>query len=161
MNTSTSTLIDIFKLNTRLYINSLQNVDDEQARKRVNDTTNSIIFIASHLLDARYFITNLLGESIECPFKEIFDQVNSIDEFKEIPPIADIKTYWSEISEKLTQELSQAKQNTLHASSELAFPVVKQTISGSITFLAEHESYHIGQIGFLRKYLGLDSMNYS
>lgn len=34
------------------------------------------------------------------------------------------------------------------------FPIEEQNILGGVSFLAEHESYHIGQMGYLRVQLG-------
>ena len=34
------------------------------------------------------------------------------------------------------------------------------TFAGAITFLAQHESYHVGQLALLRKGLGLGPMSY-
>ena len=38
------------------------------------------------------------------------------------------------------------------------FPVPDKTIRGAINFLAYHEAYHLGQMGYLRKWLGKDSL---
>ena len=40
------------------------------------------------------------------------------------------------------------------------FPGVPATLLGAIAFLVQHESYHIGQLAFVRKYLGRPSMSY-
>ncbi len=31
----------------------------------------------------------------------------------------------------------------------------------AITFLLQHDSFHIGQLAFLRRFLGLDALKYS
>ncbi len=31
----------------------------------------------------------------------------------------------------------------------------------AITFLLQHDSFHIGQLSFLRRFFGLDALNYS
>ncbi|HEX9723580.1 MAG TPA: hypothetical protein VGC53_04790 [Vicinamibacteria bacterium] len=42
------------------------------------------------------------------------------------------------------------------------FPIEDgKSLLGCITFLLEHEAFHIGQIALLRRYLGLGAMKYS
>jgi len=40
------------------------------------------------------------------------------------------------------------------------FPIDDSTSLGLITFLAQHEFYHIGQLAFLRRQLGHAAMSY-
>jgi len=40
------------------------------------------------------------------------------------------------------------------------FPISDTTALGMITFLTQHDSYHIGQVGFLRRQLGKPAMTY-
>ena len=35
-----------------------------------------------------------------------------------------------------------------------------ETVLGAITFLTQHDGYHLGQIALHRRYLGLDAMAY-
>ena len=35
-------------------------------------------------------------------------------------------------------------------------PGMENSVRGTVTFLAFHESYHLGQLGYLRKFHGLD-----
>jgi hypothetical protein len=35
-----------------------------------------------------------------------------------------------------------------------------RTLLGALAFLAQHESYHVGQLALLRKYAGLPAMRY-
>ena len=44
----------------------------------------------------------------------------------------------------------------LDAASEHGFPTDDKSVLGVITFLTFHETYHVGQMGLLRKFLGYD-----
>jgi uncharacterized damage-inducible protein DinB len=35
-----------------------------------------------------------------------------------------------------------------------------QTVLSALTFLVQHDSYHVGQLALLRKYVGLPAMRY-
>lgn len=161
MNASISPLIKIIELNTHLFKNSFECVDDKLAQTRINDKTNSMLFIACHLLDARYYLANKIDAKIECPFQEVFDRATCIDDFAEYPALDDIKASWLDISEIITTQLKRVTDDTLYSQSPFPLPIVEPTIFGFITFIAEHESYHIGQLGFLRKYFGLEPMKYA
>lgn len=161
MNPSIEPLYVIYNLNRRLFLNTLTDIDDDLARKRPNNKTNSMIFIACHLLDARYYIGKLIGLYCECPFKDIFDQTNSIEDFTEFPKLADISSSWHDISNKILMRLKTIHKSDLADKAPFDVPVEDNTVFGLITFLAQHESYHIGQLALLRKYFGLKAMRYN
>jgi hypothetical protein len=54
-------LVRTFDLNTRLFVNALDGVDDKIATSRPNKSTNHIAFVACHLVDARHYHSNAVG----------------------------------------------------------------------------------------------------
>jgi uncharacterized damage-inducible protein DinB len=160
MHASLIPINEIIKLNTRLLINSLKDVNNDLAGRRISNNINSITFITCHILDARYYLTNLIGYKIESPFKELFDKINSIDELTDPPSIDDLKNSWLEISKTLEYYLPKVNDEILLRESKIKFPDSDKSILGSITFFVEHESYHIGQISLLRKFFNLPAMKY-
>jgi len=40
------------------------------------------------------------------------------------------------------------------------FPVADPTRLGTLAFLAQHDTYHIGQLALLRRFVGLKAMSY-
>ncbi|MBD3287541.1 DUF664 domain-containing protein [candidate division KSB1 bacterium] len=160
MDKSIQSIAEIFDLNTRLFLNTLDGADEAVASKRPNASTNSMLFIACHLLDARYYIGRLIGLDCECPFQEIFDKANSIEDFTEYPTLTEIQSGWQDISDKIASRIKSIKKSDLSAPAPFEVPVSDKTIFGFLSFLAQHESYHIGQLALLRKYFGLDAMKY-
>jgi hypothetical protein len=150
----------ILKLNTRLFINVLDGIDEEMAQKRANKKTNNIAFIALHILQARFYIATTFGIEAHFPFPEL-NEVKSVDEMKSFPELTRIKTLWQEISMILLDHMPQVREEELNAVAKQKFPIDDNSIFGTITFLISHEAYHIGQLGFLRKYFGLDAMRYT
>ena len=45
----------VLRLNTRLFLNCMEGVDDAVAARRPGPETNGMGFLALHLLDARYY----------------------------------------------------------------------------------------------------------
>ena len=160
MNPLTEPLAKILDLNTRLFINCLDGIDDATAQKRIKMDTNSMTFIVCHLIDARYYLAGIINLKTENPFKELFEQAQSIDDFKDFPRLKELKSAWLDVSKKLSEFFPELATDELQKESSVDFPIDDNTVLGAIAFLIQHESYHIGQLGFLRKYLGFGAMKY-
>ncbi len=153
-------LHQIIRLNTRLFKNLLEDVDEDTAYKMLNNRTNNIMFIACHLLDARFYLCRYLGMEVDNPYKDFFDNITEVKDLKDCPPLEEIIYVWEDISKKLLTKIETLNREYLDVKSEKQFPVEDNTVLGGIAFLAEHESYHLGQIGIIRKYFGLTPIKY-
>jgi uncharacterized damage-inducible protein DinB len=161
MDASIAPLYETLKLNTRLFLNALDGVDDATAQKRPSDDTNSMIFIACHLLDARAYLAEYLGIDYTHPYKQIFDSAKRFDEIEPLPPLDGLRTAWREVSELLAERFPKLTDTDLRRKSSLEFPVDDPSVLGGVAFLLAHESFHCGQIAYLRRLLGLDPMSYT
>jgi uncharacterized damage-inducible protein DinB len=161
MNPQMTAPNETMTLNTRLFVNCLDGVDDDAARKRLSEETNSLAFIAAHLVGARHFLLSDLGVKTGKPFGGLLDTVSNIDNVREYPSIQDIRSAWDDVTTRLEQRFTELTDSDLKEESKNPFPVNNRTVLGGITFLMQHEAYHIGQLAFLRKHLGLGSMSYS
>ncbi len=153
-------LREIYALNTRLLLNCLDGVTDEQAQQRVTDSTNSLAFLACHLTDARCFLGEYLGSHIGNPHSALLTVARGIEDIPEFPPMSVIRKEWSSVARELAGILEGLSESTVAVASSQRFPVDDSTVLGGVTFLAQHESYHIGQMALLRKALGLEAMKY-
>jgi hypothetical protein len=117
-------------------------------------------FIACHLLDARHYLAEYTGRATEKPFKAILEGAKGIEDIAEFPTLIDIRSEWQAIAEILSEHLSNLDDETLTKDSSQEFPIGDSTILGGITFLLEHESHHIGQLAFLRRYFALPSLDW-
>jgi uncharacterized damage-inducible protein DinB len=68
--------------------------------------------------------------------------------------VAEIKRAWDEVSEKLSSILGSAPVDHLAEPALSTPPSFDGKVSGNIAFLAFHETYHVGQVSYLRKWLG-------
>ena len=64
VHAGTATLASVLRMNTRLLLNCLQDVSEAHATQRPNERTNSIAFIACHVVDSRFFIARYLGGAV-------------------------------------------------------------------------------------------------
>jgi hypothetical protein len=150
----------IFKLNHRLFINCLDGVTEELAKQRISEHSNSFIWIATHTVWARYNTVNLLGGAAENPFKGLFENFKPYNPDDVYPSLETIKEEWEKASSLLKEALHSVTEERLAAEAPFKSPVGDYTIGGTIIFLAQHESYDIGQIGYLKKYLTKEAMKY-
>lgn len=161
MPNSADVLRTAFRLHTRLFLNALAGVGDEAAARRIDERTNSLAFIALHLVDVRHYTVTYLGGQAENPFAALLAGVNRIDELQAVPPLDEIRAAWASVSAALDARLGEVDAAALDAPSPQRFPVDDATIAGGLAFLLSHEAYHIGQLALLRKHLGLPAMTYA
>jgi uncharacterized damage-inducible protein DinB len=64
------------------------------------------------------------------------------------------------VSTAIDERLEALTAEELAAPSERGFPGVERTRLGVLTFLVQHDAYHIGQLALLRKAAGLPAMSY-
>ncbi len=160
MNKLLVTLNNTLKLNSKLFLNCFENITENESKQRINQNTNSFLFIAIHIVDARYYLLNFLSCNLQSPFEKLLKNINHIDEIKHYPPLSDILTAWETVSVELLNKFKELNDDDLSVKSSASFPLDDKTILSGITFFVQHESYHVGQLGFLRKCLGKGSMSY-
>lgn len=152
-------IISIYKTNSTLLTNSFAKVTEVDSLKRPNKRTNSMIFIALHVLDARCFILTQIGLKTKNPFGKYVDWAKTIDEIITYPKLKKVLSEWKRIDRILVEELNGINSRKLNSDQQFEFPGGKKNIN-MLAFLAEHEAYHVGQISFIRKYLGYPATSY-
>jgi len=161
MESTTAPLLNTLNLNTRLFANCMADVDDTTAKTRPSANTNNMVFLVCHLVDARHHLARMLGIDVECPCLESLANIGSIEEVREFPALADLALAWEDVSDLLRERLEAASQEELALPSPHQFPVSDPTLGGAVLFLLQHESFHLGQLALLRKYLGFPPMSYA
>lgn len=151
----------IFNLNARLFMNTLAGVTEEQSAERVSDHSNSFKWVATHTVWARYNMLMFLGKPAENPYPGLFESFKPFNAADKYPSLEEIKKEWQKGSDLLRDALANVSEEHLAADSPLKSPIGDNTMGGTLAFLAQHESYDIGQLGFLKKYLTKEAMSYS
>lgn len=160
MDPQVAPLNEIVRLNGRLFLNTLDGIDEDTAQRRPANSVNNMTFIALHVLDARCYLARMLGADVEHPYQEMLAEVNSIEEMPAFPELEGIRVTWREISDVLIERVAELTALELQERAPVEFPVADSTVLGGMAFLLHHESYHIGQLALLRKQLGRDAMSY-
>lgn len=150
----------MFNMNERLFNNALEGVTEDQAKERVSGHSNPLIWIATHTVWARYNALMFLGKPSENPFNGKFENFKAYDPADNYPTLETVKAEWTKASSLLKDAIQSATEEHLAADSPLKSPIGDFTNGGTLAFLAQHESYDIGQMGFLKKYHTKEAMKY-
>jgi len=154
-------LYEMFKLNSRLYLNCLDGWNEDQVRWRPSPDTNSAAFIALHLVDSRHYIAKLVGVTMENPFASLLEGAKTIDDVKAWPPLEEVRGAWKAVTGNVRERFKTLAPEDLAAKAEWAdVPIDDKTNAGMLIFMMQHESYHLGQLAILRKQAGLPAMSY-
>lgn len=152
----------IFNLNSRLFTNALAGVSEEQAKERISDHNNPLSWLAAHTVWARYNSCAMLGKPpIKNPYDGLFEKFKPFDPAANYGSLAAAKAEWQKATALLNEALAAVSEEHLAADCPLKSPIGDFTFGGTVAFLAQHESYDIGQIAFLKKYLTKEAMSYN
>jgi uncharacterized damage-inducible protein DinB len=161
MDPQVAPLAAIYELNTDLLLNCLDGLTDAEAQRRLEAGGNSVTFLASHLTDTRHFLVARLGHPLSNPLARYLADVKSIEEMRELPSLEEVRTAWQAISAHLQSILADLSPSELAEANVHRFPLEDSSRLGMIAFLAQHDSYHLGQIAFIRRQLGKPPMSYA
>lgn len=150
----------ILNLNERLFLNSLEGITEEQARETISGHNNSVAWIAAHTVWARFNMLFFLGKPVKNPFEGMFENFKPFNADETYPSLETIKKEWANATELLKDALRNPSAEHLAAESPIKSPIGDFSNAGTLAFLAQHESYDIGQLGFLKKYYTAEAMQY-
>lgn len=162
MDARVAPLYEIFKVNSRLFLNCLDAMDNDQASWRPNELTNSAGFVALHLVDTRHWLAGMLGLTLTHPFKELCAKAKSISDTVQLPSLEELRNAWKDVTGEVRERLKTLNAADLDAPAKWNPPGVDdKTMLGLLAFLMQHDSYHVGQMAILRKQVGLAAMTYN
>lgn len=153
MSTDFLNITGIFKTNTDLFHRAIKGIPPDRLLERPGDDSNHLLWIAGHVVVHRARVLKLLGQEWSAPWEQLFIRGAKLTTPEHYPGINEIVQSWDDVSGRLPASLASAPAGVL------AEPVSKGItldgkISGQIAFLALHETYHVGQMAYLRKWLG-------
>ena len=154
MSNDISIIASTFKSNTQLFEKSTQGIPAEKWLARPSDHSNHLLWIAGHVVVHRALIPKLLGREWSAPWAKVFARGAKLAAPEQLPAVEEILRAWVEVSEMLTASLTSAAADVVAQPVKTQLPSFDGTIGGSIAFLSFHETYHMGQMSYLRKWLG-------
>jgi len=153
-------LAAILDLNTDLLLNTLDGLEDEDVRIRLPGGGNSLAFLAAHLTDSRHFLADRIGHPLANPLAPYLAEARTIEDITAWPSLGELCDAWCAVSAHVQMALERMAGADLAQANAVRFPLADGTQLGMITFLVQHDSYHLGQMAFLRRQLGKPAMSY-
>ncbi len=158
MNPRVAPLADLYNLNTNLVNKTLKDLSDDTAHKRINDTGSSLHWIIGHIANSRHYVGGLFNAGTEFANSELYNGGTPLKEPSDYPPIEEIRQIFESVTEKFIKRLSELTDDDINKKLENKLPVKDETMLGAIAFFSLHESYHVGQLSFIRRQLGMDGL---
>jgi hypothetical protein len=143
-----------FETSGNLFVKALRDVDRDALLTRPGARSNSLLWIAGHLTQFRFRVANLLGAALEVPWGDLFATGAKVRDPGDYPGVEQVLEQWKEITPELMRRLRAASEADLTAPTPERVASPDGTMRGALVLFAFHEGYHVGQMGFVRKWLG-------
>jgi uncharacterized damage-inducible protein DinB len=148
----------MFRVNQGLVARALDSLTDDELWRRPTDNNNPMLWIAGHVVQTRAALLKLLGEPFDTGWGDLFARGVALQDRARYPSRGDIDSVMRDVTARLHTKLAALDDEQL--ASPATGPVFPnaQTVADQIAFLALHESYHVGQLAYVRKALGYPAL---
>jgi uncharacterized damage-inducible protein DinB len=144
----------IFKLNNEMVVRSLNGLSDEDCWRQPDPGANPMMWLVGHATISRAQLLARLGHKYDHGLGTVFDRGSSPQTSSAHPSRAVITEAWQDTRGRMRDAFAALTDEGLLAPpSGRPLPGVTN-VAHMIAFVAFHESYHVGQMGYLRKMLG-------
>lgn len=144
----------IFKINDDLLRRAVDGLTKEELWQRPTDKNNPMLWILGHVVQTRARILQLLDEPFDTGWGNLFGRGAPLKEQAPYPPLKEITRILNEVNRLLYAKFESLDDAQLaRAAQGLELPRAK-TLADQLAFFGLHESYHVGQMGYVRKALG-------
>jgi len=133
-------------------------LDDEAASMEPAPGLNSVKWLCGHAVTGRHQIMTLLGRPTPAPWDNVFEGPLVDESAVRVPSAAHVQQAVERSTRTLLSVLASANRKLLQTAPATPFPTVERTTLAAVAFLANHESYHIGQISYARRLLGFPGL---
>lgn len=159
MDPRVSPLASQFSLNATMLRRALDGLDAGTAARRPVENVNPLAFLAVHVVDARAYLVGILGGDASHDWSEIFAAARRFEDLDPVPTPQQLLSTFDILAGRLDARLESIDAESLDQPSGESFPTGDESVLGAISFLAFHESYHIGQIALLHRAVGRGSLS--
>jgi uncharacterized damage-inducible protein DinB len=149
----------VFATTTALLVRAFEGLSDDQLWARPTPQNNPMLWLAGHIVHVRAGMLRMLGETVETGWGEAFARGAALDDRSKYPPKADVLRTHAEVAARIMARLATltAEDLSREATAGPKPPGVK-TVGDQLGFFALHDAYHVGQLSYLRKALGLPGL---
>lgn len=141
----------IFGINDDLVSRALNGLSESELWHRPTSRNNPMLWLAGHVTETRVKLLQILGETFDTTWGELFDRNATLQEPARYPSVEEIKRVMDEVKGKLYARLEALNEEQL---AQPAKGPGAKTLADQVAGFAFHDSYHVGQMGYVRKALG-------
>jgi uncharacterized damage-inducible protein DinB len=158
MTTATSSAVVapiamIFAVNDDLVSRALDGLTPQELWQAPTERNNAMLWIAGHVVQTRATVLKLLGEDVDTGWGNLFERGATVGAADRYPSRESIDHMRREVGPRLLAKLASLDEEYLASPATMAVPGVK-TVADQLGFFALHDTYHVGQLAYIRKALG-------
>ena len=145
----------ILAQNDALADRAFAGIKPEDLWKRPTESNNAMLWIFGHMAAVRARMLNALGDDFDPGLGEAFGRGAQLQDAAAYPTREKISEASREVNARLFAKLAAMSDAELSRDARGAMPPSVKTVGDQIAFFALHDSYHVGQLAYVRKALGL------
>ena len=154
METSFSNIKGMFKTNTDIINKAIEDVKAEDWFRQPGDDSNHLMWLLGHVVVHRGYVLKMVGADWNASWASLFSRGAERVDAAQYPSIEEMRNAWNQVSDQLKTTINESTAEVLEKPAPEGPPSFDKKVSGSVAFFAFHDTYHTGQISFLRKWLG-------
>jgi uncharacterized damage-inducible protein DinB len=151
-------LVFILATNDSLVDRTFMSVKAEDLWKRPTPQSNAMLWILGHMVTARGALVKMLGDDFDTGLGELFTRGAQVQEPSTYPPREKLLEASQEVNARLYARLGALTGDQLAKPASRTFTHAVQTVRDQLAFLVMHDTYHVGQLGYVRKALGYEGV---
>jgi uncharacterized damage-inducible protein DinB len=145
---------ECFKQNTHFVKKNVEGLSDEEWARRPGGSGNHVLWIVGHVAWARSALLKRLGDDWGKPWLSLCGRGAKCEDSAAYPTPEEAMEAWNESSARLKAAMESASAELLATPSVQGPPSADGKLSGVVNFMAYHETYHVGQLAYLRGLFG-------
>ena len=152
-NPVTRPLAVIFSVNDGFIARAIEGLSEDDLWHRPSPDNNPMFWLLGHIVHTRGSVLRLLGDSFRTGWGDVFQRGSTVRKPSDYPSLDQIEIFRKETASRLASRLASVTDEQLAAEATYKLPGCS-VLADQIGFLALHESYHVGQLAYIRKMLG-------
>jgi uncharacterized damage-inducible protein DinB len=144
-----------YQFNSKTLRESVSDLSPDEWLRSPDDKLNHIVWIVGHMAYCRGRILHFIGTEWAPPeLNELFNRGSKLQPGSVYPSPEWLLNTWSESGHAMAHAFENISENLLAQPATQGPPSLDGKLSGMLGFMAIHETYHLGQISYLRGWLG-------
>ena len=144
----------IYKRNQDMLAKAIDGLTAEQWNARPQGSCNSALWLLGHIVWARSRALKYAGFTWEKPWLNLFARGSKPADAANYPAAEDVLDAWQDLCSTFPAALEALLPDTLAKPVQQPSPSFDGTVGGMLSFLAMHESYHVGQFVYVKRLSG-------